>query len=539
MAKKKGPVTRESVTDPPVWRKPPRGTSKTDIVKLFRNANPIFTQQEVETVLGPEYVGTLESLVSQGELKRQARGIFSRIEYDQTHSDVQKLITLHGSVRTTPERLAKQAERAARRIAAQQEEELRRRPAAKMILRPRVKVFSTYEAWNILGYDPRPTITQMMADGVIDAVHAGLYRRRDVSPCGPEVFDWAEKHASKRADIVRSIDASQAANSVRDGEGAPRVNSIRLLPKDSYSPRDRVRITFARLGWIQAVAGGPGRKHAAWQSYTPKTHLTKDAAAFIAEQIFGRDILWGDLLALTRRHHENHDKNPLTSETLPRFKTRSYLDYGRRMRDKGTEARYTALRQGRIEEGPMHPEKPCILYVDQREDKRIVDALQGIENLHVVVVTLETGDFHACWGEEPSQQLYIERKTGPDFQATIIYRDLQSQVARLAELARKGARSYLLQQGDAYDVPPTQVDYRGETIGQTVSSSKKAHSYAAMSAMGIGVVPVANWQDAAKAILDLVCYTMTPSLLPWITDPKTTVEEISTESCVNQENIAV
>lgn len=533
---KEGMVTRRCVTDPPVWRKPPRGTSKTNAVKLFRNANPVFTQEEVETVLGEDYVRTLESLVSQGELKRQAQGIFSRVEIDQTHPDVEMLMFLHQRKPTTPERLARQAEKAAHRIAAQQEEELRRRPATEVLARRRAKVFSTREAWDALDQDPRPAITQLMAEGVIESIHSGLYRKRGVSSYGPEVLEWASRNAQLRGEIARSIDASQAAHSVRDGEGAPHVTSIRLMKKDNYSPRDRVRITFGRMGWIQAVAGGPGNRFAAWQSATVRTHLTKDAACFIAEQIFGRNILWGDLLAITRRHHDNPDKNPLTSETLPRFKPRGYFSYPRR-RNGDVEARYVDLRQGKIEEGPMNPDRKCILYIDHREDKKIVDALQGIENLNVVVATLEVGDFHAQWGESPQEQMVIERKTGPDFQATIVYRDLQGQVARMAELARKGTRCYLLQQGDAYDVPPTQVDDRGKTIGQSITSAKKAHSYAAMSAMGIGVVPVSSWQDAAKAILDLVCYSMTPSLLPWLDDPKTDAEENSAE-CGNQENIA-
>lgn len=538
MASRAAPATRRGVTDPPLWRKPPKGTSKTAEVKLFRNANPVFTLEELESTLGPGYDKTVDSLVSQGELKRQAKGVFSRIEYDQSHADVKMLIFLNQAKPTTPERLARQAEKAAARMAAQQEEELRKRPATEMLVRRRWKVFSAREAWDLLGCDPRPAITQLMTEGVVECVHAGLYCKRGIPRFGAEVMEWADSHAARRAEIVRSIDQSQEMNSVRDGVGAPHVTSLSLKPKDNYSHRDRVRITFGRMGWIQAVAGGPGNRFAAWQSDTKKTGLSKDAAAFVAEQIFGRSIGWGDLLALTKKHNENPDKNPATSETLPRFKRHSYLDYARRMRESAAEPRYTALRKGDIEEGPMNPQRKCVLYIDHREDKRIIDALQGIENLNVAVVTLEVGDFMAEWGAGPEERLVIERKTGPDFQATIVYRDLERQIARMAELVRNGTRGYLLQQGDAYNVPPTQIDQQGKVIGQVVSSSKKTHSYAAMSAMGIGVVPVNSWQDAAKAILDLVCYTMTPSLLPWLHDPKTSPEETSAGSCGNQGNIA-
>lgn len=539
MAKRDGLMTRASVTEPPLWRKPWKGASMAATIKMFRNANPIFTEDEIREVLGEEYVKVLSRLVQEGELKRPARGIYCRVEYDQKHPEVELMMFLTNAKPATQAQLAKQADKAVRRMAAIQEEELRKKPATAVLLSKRWKVFSVREAWDELGVDPRPAITQLLAQGVIHQVHAGLYCKKGVPVFGQEVLAWGMRLAVLRGEIASSIDASQEMNSVRDGIGPAYVTNIRHVPKDRPDRQDCVFVNFARMGWIRAVAGGKGNLHCVWNSQTQKTGLTKNAAGFIAEQIFGRDILWGDLLALARKHHENPEKRVETSLTLPRFKRHSYLDYERRTGERVAEARFTALRQGRIEEGPLHPQRQCMLYIDHREDKRIIEALQGVENLNVAVVTLETGDYHAQWGSSPHEQILIERKTGPDFQATIVHRDLGSQIRRMAQIAAEGTRCFLLQQGDAYDVPPTQVDHRGRQMDQSVPSQKKVHSYAAMTAMGINVVPVGSWQDAAKGILDLICYSMTPSLLPWLGDPKTVVEETSTTPCENQENIAV
>lgn len=538
MASRETVVMRRSVTDPPVWRKPPSGASKATLVKLFRNCNPVFTIDEIEATLGPDIRRTVDALVSAGELKRQATGIFSRIEYDQSHSDVTLLIFLRQAKPTSSERLERQAARAVERFAAQQEKELRRRPATEIIAKRRAKVFSAREAWDAAGQDPRPAITQLLTQGVIHEIHPGLYRKRGVPAFGEDVLEWGERLSALRDEIARSIDASQEKFSIRDGRGPACVTGFRYEPKTRPNQRDRVRITFARMGAIQAVAGGPGNRYAAWQSHTESTLLTKDAAAFIAEQLFGRRMLWGDLLALAKKHQENPDKNPRTSETLPAFRRHSYLDYRARTGEREEGSRYTDLRRGKVEEGPMKPDRRCMLYVDHREDKRIVEALQGVENLHVAVVTLECGDFHAQWGEGPEDQIVIERKTGDDFQATIVHRDLAAQISRMAALARKGTRCFLLQQGDAYDVGPTQVDGRGQPIGVHVSNQRKAHSYAAMTLMGVHVVPVGTWQDAAKTILDLICYSMTPALLPWDADPRTAGDQQPAGLCGNQGNIA-
>ena len=534
----KAVLIRKSVTDPPVWRKPPSGASKATLVKLFRNYNPVFTIDEIEGVLGPDIRRTVDSLVAAGEIKRQATGIFSRVEYDQTHSDVTLLIFLNQARPTSRERLEKQAAKAVARVAAQQEKELRRRPATEILAKKRFRVISAREAWDAVGQDPRPAITQLLAEGVLHEIHPGIYRRRDVPAFGDEVLEWGGRLSSQREAIVRSIDASQERFSVRDGPGPAFVTGFRYEPKTRPNQRDRVRLTFSRLGTIQAVAGGPGNRYAAWQSHTDTTLLTKDAAAFVAEQVFGRHVLWGDLLSLAKSHQDDPDKNPRTSRTLPCIRRHSYLDYRARTGEDRDGCRYTDLRNGRMEEGPVNPERKCMLYVDHREDKRIVDALQGIENLHVVVATLDVGDFHAQWGEAPEEQIVIERKTGADFQATIVHRDLAGQVRRMSELAARGTGCFLLQQGDAYDVPPTQVDRHGRAVGVHVPSQRKVNSYAGMSVLGIRVVPVGTWQDAAKAILDLVCYSMTPSLLLGAGDPKTGDQESPAGTCENQGNIA-
>jgi len=546
MAKRAGAVTRAAVTDPPLWRRPPASTSKVDVARLFALANPIFTRDEFERTVGSDHVATLEQLVSKGEIKRQATGVFSAMHYDQNHPEVALLIGLTGAKPATPERMARQAAKVAERIAVQHEDELRRRPAADRIMSMRAKVFSTREAWDRLGEDPRPAIGQLTARGVVTAIHAGLYCKRGVEPFGPELLQWACATSERRSEIVRSIDASQEMHGKRDdSRGTPasaRVTGMKILEKDEYSPRMRIRIYFSRMGWIQAVAGGPGNRHAAWQSKTEKTGLTKDAAAFIAEQIFGRDVSWGDLIDMARKHAANPDKNPQTSATLPGFRRRSYFDYERRPTDIAESVRCRTLRDDSDASDRWRPGSPCVLYVDHREDKRIVDALQGIAGLYVVPVTLETGDFVAQWGPAAEHMAVFERKTGPDFQATILDRDLDAQMLRMQKMAEKGARCFLIQQGDAYDVPPTPVDGAGNVIGRRVSSREKSERYVDMALRGVLVVPVDTWQLAAAAMLDAICSLVPRSMAAALPlpadDPKTDARETSAESCVNQDNIA-
>lgn len=534
-------VVRQVVTDPPLWRKPPASTSKIDAVRLFRNANPIFTLRELNETLGGDHSSSVEQLVSKGELKRQATGIFSRPEYDQSHEGVRYLVSMTGAKPTTPERLARHAAKVASRMAAAQEEDLRRRPLVDRIMSGRAKVFSTREAWDRVGEDPRIAIGQLVARGVLVEIHAGLYAKRGVETFGGEVLAWAEKTARCRGDIVRSIDASQAEHSRRDGAGPPRVMGIVMHEKDASFPRDRIRLSFGRMGWIQAVAGGPGNRYASWQSYTQRTGLTKDAAGFIAEQIFGRDVMWGDLIDIARKHAANPDRNPATSQTLPRFRPRSYFDYEPRMGEENVGTRCRALRDEADASVERRPGKPCILYADHREDKRIVDALQGIPWLHVVPVTLETGDFIAQWGPDPTQRLVFERKTAADFEATILQRDLGSQIDRMAEMARQGSGCFLIQQGDPYATGPQRLDAQGRVAARSIPSTVKVDLYADMAARGVRPIPVPTWQTTARAILSTIIAAVpvdAATLPPHWDDPKTTDERTSAGTCSNQDHIA-
>lgn len=541
MAAKRKTDMREVVTDPPVWRRPPAAMTKIDRVRLFRNHNPIFTLKELNETLGADHAATVEQLVAKGELKRQATGIFSRPEYDQTHEGIRYLIAINGVAPAPTASLAKQAAKAAARIAAVQEADLRRRPLPERIMSGRAKVFSTREAWDRVGEDPRGAIAQLQAGGLLEQVHPGLYVKRGIATFGPEVMEWSERHARRRGDIVRSIDASQMQYSRRDGAGPPRVMSITMLEKDSTFPRDRIRINFQRMGWIQAVAGGPGNKYAAWQSHTARTGLTKDAAAFVAEQIFGRDVRWGDLIDLTRKHATDPDRNPLTSPTLPRFRSRSYLDYEPRMGENQGSIRCRSIRDEADAHADRRPGRPCILYADHREDKRIVDALQGIPWLHVVPVTLETGDFVAQWGPAPSEMLVFERKTAADFDATILDRDLESQLSRLEALSRQGARCFLIQQGDPFGGGPLRVGPGGAPSPRTVPGPIKVDLYAEMAVRGIRVVPVPTWQMCARAIATAVFRALPldeAALPPAWDDPKTPVDNTPAGPCANQDNIA-
>lgn len=321
---------------------------------------------------------------------------------------------------------------------------------------------------------------------------------------------WAAGVAEARGAIAHSIDASIQRHSQRDGPGPVKVTGISKPPKKPREWKEKIYVNFNRMGAIFATGGGKGNL-AIWSSKETETALTKEAAAFIAAELFGKDIAFGDLVALvdaykTSAYKTSADKNAVR----PRFRERGYFDLTPRMGDEGGDrVRYTHLRHRKKEDHMI--DRPCILYIDHREDAQMIAALEGIPNLSVIVAQLETGDFHARWGEAPDEQLVIERKTADDFEKSIGDRRIVDQVTRMCAKIDEGTPCYLLQQGNPFArSKPVDSIYAKNAV---VTNSKKSNTYVGLAVRGIRTVHVETWEMAAKAIHDLILYSMKPSLL--------------------------
>jgi hypothetical protein len=527
-------TVRRSVTEPPVWKGSWKRSNKTGNVRRFLSHNPIFLKEELGRVLGVDHHQTLENMVAALEVKRPATGIYTAPTVDSADPEVEQLVQQTGATRTSPDKLGMYSRKVAVQGAVKTAAALHLRPSAERLRSMRPKVFSRSEAQAYLdGEDPSSAIDQLLDKRVIETIHPGIYRRVKVADHGPEVLEWATRQSETMGAIARSIDESIMHHSVRDGPGAPAVIAMTLSPKPHGKTRDRIYVNFKRMGSIYAVGGGKGNR-AIWNSDTAKTRLTKDAAEFLAEQIFGPRIGYGDLMAMTEAHRLNPDKSP-GGGTLPAFRERGYMDYSPRIGEDSGGARLTILRRKREAETMF--KTPCILYVDDREDRRIIDALHGIENLEVVVARLEVGDFHARWGVEPEKQVIIERKTADDFEKSIRDQRLAEQILRMERKIQEGTPCYLLQQGNPYAWSTIRVDSAGRVPEVAVTSGKKVATFVGLAVTDIRVVPVETWQTAAKAIRDIVLYSMDRDLLRGMLNPRTT-RTVEEGRCASQVNIA-
>lgn len=526
-------TVRRGVTEPPVWKRSWKRSSKTGNVRRFLSHNPIFLKTELGAVLGSDHHQTLENMVSSLEVKRPATGIYTAPTVDSMDPEVELLVQQTGATRTSSDRLGVYARRMATKDATSSAATLHLRPAAQRLRSMRAKVFSRAEARAYLGDNPSGAIEQMLDMRAIVAIHPGIYRRSGVTDHGPEVVEWATRRSTAMGAVAHSIDESIDAHSVRDGPGAPCVIGITLSPKPHAKTRDRIYVNFKRMGSIYATGGGKGNV-AIWNSDTEKTRLTKEAASFIADQIFGADIGYGDLIALTEAHRVNPDKTT-AGGTLPRFQEKCFLDYSPRLGERDGGKRLTILRRNK--ESDTMFKAPCVLYVDDREDRRIIDALHGIENLEVVVARLEVGDYHARWGNDANRQVIIERKTADDFEKSIRDHRLAEQILRMEGKMEEGTPCYLLQQGNPYAWSTIRVDTRGAMPEVAVTSGKKVATFVGMGVTGIRMVPVETWQAAAKAIRDIVLYSMDRDLLRSMLNPRKTLEG-EEGRCANQVNIA-
>jgi DNA excision repair protein ERCC-4 len=75
---------------------------------------------------------------------------------------------------------------------------------------------------------------------------------------------------------------------------------------------------------------------------------------------------------------------------------------------------------------------PISIIVDDREPRSVMEALQALSDCHVSVQRLSLGDYQV------DDRLLFERKTLPDFVASVMDGRLFRQAARLAASERRG-----------------------------------------------------------------------------------------------------
>lgn len=503
------PAKRSSADDPVIWKAGWHTKSKTDDVRRFVVHNPFFTLTEMEVALGiaqgdPGYRPTAESLVSRGELKRPATGVYCHVAMDSSHPEVLALIGREGARQSTPASLARQSEKATERESMATATQIARMDAPDTLRRMHMRVFSIEDAAERLGHDPRPAIDTLLARGLVHSIHPGLYRKSKVDEHGEEVVAWARDKGERASRIARSIDVSEDMHSVRDGLGPMEVISIARGNRKSPDRPERIFVNFRRLGWISAIAGGKGKTMPLWRSATDRTGLSDEAAAFIASEIFAPGTTFGEILAIAdgwsvARH----------PDLLPCFRSRGSFDMSARTDEDGPSRRCRTLRD-RQDKGLDTVAKETVLYIDDREDRRIVEMLKGIPNLHVIVCRLETGDFRARWGSGEHEQLVIERKTATDLARSIETGRMRSQALALAGEMAKGVRCILLVQGDPH---ARLINRTGIGSAKTVGMTTVSVATTKLAAMGVLIDPVPSWQMAGRAILDHIRYSVDPSLL--------------------------
>lgn len=525
MAKMKEKI-RTDVTSELIWSRPPRGEPLTDTIRRVARQNPVFTEHELRA-RGAKYAECLPRMAASAIIKRQGTHVYSANTIDQTNTSVQYLMTVTSSRPTTPERMEKHSGKLieAESVAAHQQ---RMAPSAERLASMRTPVFDTAEARSYLGGDPAEAIRKLLAKNHITAIHPGLYRRPGRAEHGPEVIEWADRRAKRDHAIAKTLDAAYRAG-LRAAAATRRLEPIRITSMREFTPSGRqmrIYVNFNRLPTIYAIAGGPGKKTAIWRTDEATSGINNDVASVLATELFPTGIEWGDLIALVRTYGQAADK----SQVLPAFRSNGRLDEASRRGEKeDMRLRYDHIRES--DRARTIIPATCVLYVDHRDDGPIIEAVTGLTNLAVARVQLETGDFHARWGDLPGQQLYIERKTAPDFVNSIGDGRLESQIERLSALQAQGIPVYLLQQGDVFDREPTQVDSRGRPIMTNITPRAIAAMTARIALARIPTAHANNWQNAAETIIRLIKGEMERSLPPPEARPKTT-------ACGIQDHIA-
>jgi len=498
---------------------------RTDVTAPFIWQNPVFSQQELREK-GEQYADCLPRMAQQAIIKRQGTHVYSANSVDQASKAVRYLMARTYSTPTTAERLERHSGKVVEKEALR-EERAPARPSesAAKLLRSRLRVFDFEQAAEYLGEEPEEVVARLVSKGSLVAVHPGLYRRPNVAEHGAEMLEWIARRSERDRMVQASIDRSYNAAPNADGMREPlRVTGLTEVVQKMRNSRMRIRIGFNHLPPIYAIAGGV-RNGYVLCSGDGKSPLTPEAAQLVFAQLLGPRYRWGDLIALLKKHSAaKHDP-----QHIPQFLPRGRFDERPRMGEKEPRMRYDLIRKA-DEAQPLLP-LPCVLSVDHREDENIVDAMRGIANLAVATVQLGTGDFHARWGEAPHEQVYIERKTGPDFAASVSTGRMDNQLERLHRMRMEGIPTYILTQGNIFDVPPTAVDGSGKQLGRQVGPRTVMAATVDIAAHDVPTIQSQTWQHAAEAVVRLIKRRMELGLCQGGGHPRT-------DACANQEPTA-
>lgn len=397
----------------------------------------IFTLEDIRERFGDATAQSVYPLARAGEIRLQAQGVYSALSVPFGDKRATKIIKkvkarpLTVEQRATNEEAIDAAERK-RLDADRKEASLTHRFEAFL---NRCPVFIREDVAQKLGPGTYPIITRYMDEGRIRLLHSDIIARVDIDPDGPEVRDYAARHAQSQERITQEIDQYRELNNLPN---IP-LNDCRI---NFWSPKgnrfgSRIYIETDAYPTIYAYKGRGG--YPGWRSKDGS--LSPAAAEALGRRVFPDPILYTEMVRRVTSPIEQIDVQDRCGAYAPvpdnQFEHQSRFAF-----DDARSLNLAALGEKLTE--------PVDLFVDTAEPDSLFTLLTLIPNVRVFRQQLPVGDYVV------PGRLIIERKTTDDLIQSLGEHDnrLSRQVHAMTEFEGK---KVLLIEGDLYANPTSQV----------------------------------------------------------------------------------
>lgn len=437
--------------------------SAVDRIHAFLGIVRVCDREQIEKELGPNFVTTIGTLVSRGEIASPAPGVFCLPSIRDDDPRVLLLMAANKVAPTSAKTLAKRHMKAEEREAAASAARLKTKT---LIDRTRAyakknQVFQRSDAIASIGRGAPGALASLLQSGELIQIERGLYAVPNTSH--ETILERQAEIGGRFAEIATEI-AAYIAN-----------YPTQIYRGEAPQFKDWRRGVFHRIyvsipGYPEIYAKANRNNNASWHPKNKGT-LSKTAATHIATTIFAVGTSFSDILRMVKDPAGPPKQSIRTGSFVPASDGPAQSHY---------ELSTSSLNPSRLS---VPIPEPVILKIAHTEPDRIISLLACVPNLKVVRSDIPVGDYVV------DGKLIIERKTTDDLIKSLTEQDGRL-VRQVDQMRSSGCRCSLIIEGGLMRKP-----HQAITINKrAVMRSRLIYRY------GIDVIETIDARETAYAI---------------------------------------